>query len=293
MNSDVLRRTKDTKTVSKIPEQIKSRSTSVFSAVYCKIKSHLTSLAGGSASVSERVSICAKHKQRVVSGSIAWEHKNDVVFDAFFMMMVNWFDTCHPSPKRTPPNYFSTEIKIDGLFSEQLIQYSIEATVVNLSSGFGMTFLISISLMAAAFFSALSALWWDRDDAGSVAMLSPLSTSTVATLTSLSTPIGSLKFQLKVSKVFLGIFTTFFQRSAQPNSLSTVHQFVLAFSRGRTFSHSHSNPFERKRWEFRCKMFLRRGTMDLIKFLVYVRGRRHPWMFNKCNKITINIHSAR
>lgn len=43
----------------------------------------------GSASVSERVSICAKHKQRVVSGSIAWEHKNDVVFDAFFMMMVN------------------------------------------------------------------------------------------------------------------------------------------------------------------------------------------------------------
>lgn len=97
---------KTQKTVSKIPEQIKSRSTSVFSAVYCKIKSHLTSLAGGSASVSERVSICAKHKQRVVSGSIAWEHKNDVVFDAFFMMMVNWFDTCHPSPKRTPPELF-------------------------------------------------------------------------------------------------------------------------------------------------------------------------------------------
>lgn len=173
--------------------------------------------------------------------------------------MVNWFDTCHPSPKKSPPELFFTgKLRLMDFLVNQLIQYSTEVTKVNLSSGFGMTFLISISLMAAAFFSALSALWWDRDDAGSVAMLSPLSTSTVATLTSLSTPIGSLKFQLKVSKVFLGIFTTFFQRSAQSNSLSTVHQVVLAFFfHEKALSHSHSNPYERQRWEFRCKMFLR------------------------------------
>lgn len=76
----------------------------------------------------------------------------------------------------------------------------------NLSSGFGMTFLISISFIAAAL--SCSVWRWDFDEAGKVAMLSPLSTSTVATFTSLSPPpIGSLKFQLKFSNFGLGIFT--------------------------------------------------------------------------------------
>lgn len=101
----------------------------------------------------------------------------------------------------------------------------------NLSNGFGITFLISISLMAAAFFSACSELWWDLDDAGNVAMLSPLSTSTVATLTSLSTwPIGSLKFQLNCSNFGLGIVTNFNQHP-QHNTifLSLKVRFLFCF----------------------------------------------------------------
>lgn len=48
-----------------------------------------------------------------------------------------------------------------------------------LSNGLGITFLSSISLLAALFFSAVSVLLvWARDT-GSVAILSPLSTSTV------------------------------------------------------------------------------------------------------------------
>lgn len=80
---------------------------------------------------------------------------------------------------------------------------------VNLSSGFGMTFLISISLMAAAL--SCSDKGWDFDEAGKVAMLSLLSTSTVATLSSLSPPpIGSLNDQLiDCSNFCLGIFTNF------------------------------------------------------------------------------------
>lgn len=48
-----------------------------------------------------------------------------------------------------------------------------------LSNGLGITFLSSISLLAALFFSAVSVLLvWARDT-GNVAILSPLSTSTV------------------------------------------------------------------------------------------------------------------
>lgn len=125
-------------------------------------------------------------------------------------------------------NYILGELKIDWL-QLSLIKNSFHPLSDNLSSGFGMTFLISISLMAAAFFSALSELWWDRDDAGRVAMLSPLSTSTVATLTSLSTPIGSLKFQLSCSNCFLGIFTTFTRPPPQRNCTSSV-LFLFVFS---------------------------------------------------------------
>lgn len=115
-----------------------------------------------------------------------------------------------PTPLTWTKLFSDHRAKIDWLAN----QWSLaEMFSNNLSSGFGITFLISISLMAAAFFSAFSALWWDRDDAGKVAMLSPLSTSTVATLTSLSTPIGSLKFQLKCSNRFLGIFTNFYHHA--------------------------------------------------------------------------------
>lgn len=96
----------------------------------------------------------------------------------------------------------------------------------NLSNGFAITFFISISLTAAAFFSACSELWWDLDDAGSVAV-SPLSTSTVATFTSLSAPIGSLKFQLNCSNCFLGIFTNFTQHA--PRKLPLDSKFVFIF----------------------------------------------------------------
>ena len=84
---------------------------------------------------------------------------------------------------------------------------NINTNVDNLSRGFGITFFISISFIAAIF--SASELWWDRDDAGNVAILSPLSTSTVATFISLSPPIGSLKFQLKFSNRCLGIVTNF------------------------------------------------------------------------------------
>lgn len=76
-------------------------------------------------------------------------------------------------------------------------------------------------MRAAKFFSLCSELWWERDT-GSVAILSPLSTSTVATLTSLSIPIGSTKFQLKLSNCFLGIFTNY---TLNGNSKSFYHWY--------------------------------------------------------------------
>jgi len=72
----------------------------------------------------------------------------------------------------------------------------------NLCSGCGMTFLSSISLLAALFFSALSVLpaVCERDT-GSVAMLSPPSTSTVATFTS-PPPIVSASVSVSVVMAF-------------------------------------------------------------------------------------------
>lgn len=165
-------------------------------------------------------------KQHKIKWLVEAKHEKIMLFDAFFMMMVNWFDICYFTliPLSTDPqmfmslsNYFSTKMEIDWVFFFPFIPrkknfnhnifIKTRRKFIHLSNGFGMTFLISISLTAAAFFSAFSVLWWDLDDAGNVAMLSPLSTSTVATLTSLSTPIGSLKFQLNCSNFFLGIFT--------------------------------------------------------------------------------------
>lgn len=68
----------------------------------------------------------------------------------------------------------------------------------HLCNGCGITFFSSISLLAALFFSALSVLpaVWERET-GSVAILSPPSTSTVATFTS-PPPIVSVSVSVSV-----------------------------------------------------------------------------------------------
>lgn len=74
-----------------------------------------------------------------------------------------------------------------------------------LSNGFGQTFFSSISLLAALFFSAVSVLLvWARDT-GNVAILSPLSTSTVEIFES-GPPIALNYFSLSFSFAQTAVF---------------------------------------------------------------------------------------
>lgn len=89
-----------------------------------------------------------------------------------------------------------------------------------LSNGFGQTFFSSISLLAALFFSAVSVLLvWARDT-GNVAILSPLSTSTVDIFES-GPPITINYFSLSFSQ------TAFFKIRSITHSVNTFLWFKI------------------------------------------------------------------
>lgn len=111
------------------------------------------------------------------------------------------------------------KLKWVGSFVRMCLCFVCGLLVIYLSSGFGITFFSSISLLAALFFSAVSVLLvWARDT-GNVAILSPLSTSTVDIFES-GPPIFEIHAQ-NCSFVFLLFFF---------NCLVFPFTWLLAFS---------------------------------------------------------------